>query len=542
MLPEVSIATQTFPGLQASPGGYSNTSSPSSSSTPSPPYSRKTYVHTHSGENAQNVAYEMSQGNLSDGGYESATSPYSSTNTASPMQNVDLLQDESSHSIIQGDNTFLGVGYANSPPVSVGTNPDISRVTTIYSRDNLHSEGLGIDMLDELLKSICQEGGNIDYPSQTVNNISTNNTGSLINNGDSVGGFSQSPERPDSRSNDRPFLRSLLNMPENDIPKTPITVKDFSYHTGVDSPSTDSTIGFSPKSEVYDSDGQLGGYNPITSTNRNMTGLKSNVSKGMADDIITNQDYQKMEISDVPPDISDIALNYLETLTEGQTLSDLGSDILMDTGDDSDLTKFVSSILTQPDPTPPQYAASNAATKSGHNGVNKMQTKSQFPKVVVTQSGQGRQTGSQFSVPCAPKNKQGAQSATKQSQYGFSNNSCFTSLHVDHGYHQTKATKNQFSKMRSLNTSGQNTAYNSRPPYHGQKSCRTQSKDTMSQLEKQLRGWGRDCSTQDYGGSSARNGQPKSFLEQFLTGELTKDRYIEMEKERCRIMKDVKHT
>ena len=523
------MTTQEFPNLQVSPGSYSNDSSPSGSNASSPPYSRKVYVNAHGGKNSQNIAFEPSQGNLSDGGYESATSPYSSTNTTSPIQNIELLQEESTHSVIQGDNTFLGVGYSSSPPVSI-SNPEISGTNTVYSRDTLQAEGLGIDVLDELLQSICQETGNIDYSSSIVNNIiNNNNKGHPINNTDSSGVYIQSPERPDSRSNDRPFLRSLLNMPENDIPKTPV-----SFHAGVDSPSADSNSPFSPRSDVYDSDGQHSGFSPMT-TNSNNTNVQSSASKSMLNNDTPNQDYMKMEITDVPQDISDFALNYLETLTEGQTLSDLGSDILMDTGDESDFSKFVSSILTQPDTAPPQCAASGSASKLGHVSVNKMQTKSQFPKV-VNQSGQGKQTGSLFSVPCAPKsNKQGAQSTTKQSQYGLHNNSRFTSLHVDHGYHQTKVTKNQFSKMRSPNVSGQN--FNSRPPYQGQKSCRVQSRDTMSQLEKQLRGWGRDSCTQDSCGSS-RNGQPKSFLEQFLTGELTKDRYIEMEKERCRYMKD----
>lgn len=539
VIPAVSMATQGYPNIQPSPANYSNTPSPScSSNTSSPPYSRKLYPNGQCDDSAQNIAYDTSQGNLSDGGYESATSPYSTTNTASPLQNVELLQDtESSHSIIQGDNTFLGMGYSSSPPVSVG-NPEVSRANVPFSRDPLNTDNLGMDMLDELLKSFNQDNGSMDFPFSTVGNIASSNTGPTMSTAEPMSVFSPSPERPDSRSNDRPFLRSLLNMPENDIPKTPIMVKEFSFHNSVDSPSAElSSNGFSPRSDMYDSDSQQSGYTPLN-PNRNLTNGKNIANKNIASENRDSMEgYQKMEISDVPHDISDIALNFLENLADGQTLSDLGSDILMDTGDDSDFSKFVSSILTQADTTQPQYATSNMANKSG---ITKTHSK-QFPKVVMSQSAQGKQTGSRFSVPVAPRTKLGAQSAPKQPQYNSSNNASFTSLHVDHGYHQTKGTKNQFSKMRSPNGTGPSSRVNGqmngnslRVLYQGPKTCRGQSNNTMSQLEKQLRGMGRDATTPDHG-SSVRSGQPKPFLEQLLTGELTKDKYIEMEKERREI-------
>ena len=487
----------------------------------------------------QNLAFETSQGNLSDGGYESATSPYSSTNTASPLQNMDLLHDaESSQSIIQGDNTFLGMAYSSSPPVSVG-NSDLSQSNAASSRDNLNTDGLGMDMLDELLKSFNPENGcgNMEFPLSTISNIANSNTGPLMSSPEPISVYSSSPERPDSRSNDRPFLRQLLNMPENDIPKTPVMVKEFSVHAN--SPADSAKSCFSPHSDVYDSDSQQSGYTPMNS-NRNTNNMKNNVVKGSSSGD-SMEGYSKMDMSDVPQDISDFALNFLENITDGEALSDLGSDILMDTADDSEFSKIVSSILTQTDTPQAQY--STAPNKSGTvSGNNKAQTKSQFPKVVVTQSAQGKQTGNQFCVPVAPK-KLGSQSVPKPGHFGLSNSSTVTSLHVDHGYHQTKGNKNQFLKLRSPTASpssrvnGQMSGNNSRPPYLAQRTCRGQTRETMSQLEKQLRGWGRDASTPDHG--SNRNGQPRPFLEQLLTGELTKDRYIEMERERCRYMKGV---
>ena len=545
VIPSVSIAAPPYPGLQPasnySDATVNDTPSPSgSSNTSSPPYTRKLFQHCASDENMQNLAYDASQGNMSDGGYESATSPYSSTNTASPLQNLDLLHDtESSQAIIQGDNTFLGVGYSCSPPVSVG-NSDLQASNAATSRDNLNSDGMGMDILDldELLKSFNQENlGNMDFPLSTISNIANSNTGPLMSSPEPSSVYSASPERPDSRSstNDRPFLRQLLNMPENDIPKTPITVKEFSFHAN--SPGDSIKSCFSPHSDISDSDSQQSGYATVNA-NRNTNNMKNTEVKD------ENMDgYTKMDLSDVPQDISDeLALNFLDNMTDGQVLSDLGSDILMDTGDDSDFSKFVSSILTQTDTPQTQYsiAPSKAGTLGGTN--NKTQSKSQFPKV-VTQSAHGKQTGNQFCVPVAPK-KMGAQSVSKQGHIGTSNNSTVNSLHVDHGYHQTKGNKNQFLKIRSptagpsSRVNGQMNGNISRPPYIAQRNCRLQTRETMSQLERQLRGWGRDASTPDHG-SNRNNGQPRPFLEQLLTGELTKDRYIEMERERCRYMKSV---
>ena len=542
-MPAVSMAAPAYPGLQPasnySDAAVSDIPSPSgSSNTSSPPYTRKLFRHCASDENMQNLAYDTSQGNISDGGYESATSPYSSTNTASPLQNLDLLQDaEGSQSLIQGDNTFLGVGYSCSPPVSVG-NSDLAQSNAAPSRDNLNADGIGMDMLDldELLKSFNQENicGNIEFPLSTISSIANSNTGSLMSSPEPTSVYSASPERPDSRSstNDRPFLRQLLNMPENDIPKTPIMVKEFPFHAN--SPGDSIKSCFSPHSDISDSDSQQSGYATV---NRNTNNMKSNAVKGE-----NLEGYSKMDLSDVPQDIPDeLALNFLENMTDVHDLSDLGSDILMDTGDDSDFSKFVSSILTQADIPQTQYstAPSKSGTVSGNN--NKTQSKSQFPKV-VTQSAHGKQTGNQFCVPVAPK-KLGAQSVSKQGHIGTSNNLTVNSLHVDHGYHQTKGNKNQFLKLRSptagpsSRVNGQMNGNISRPPYLAQRNCRLQTRDTMSQLEKQLRGWGRDASTPDHG--SNRNGQPRPFLEQLLTGELTKDRYIEMERERCRYMKSV---
>lgn len=540
IVPAVSMAAPAYHSLQPesnySDAAANDVPSPSgSSNTSSPPYTRKLFPHCASDENMQHLAYDASQGNVSDGGYESATSPYSSTNTASPLQNLDLLQDaESTQSLIQGDNTFLGVGYSCSPPVSVG-NSDLAQAHAAPLRDNMNADGIGMDMLDldELLKSFNPEHlcGNIEFPLSTVSTIANSNTGPLMSSPEPMSVYSPSPERPDSRSstNDRPFLRQLLNMPENDIPKTPIMVKEFSFHAN--SPGDSIKSCFSPHSDISDSDSQHSGYATV---NRNINNMKSNVMK---DENL--EGYSKMDLSDAQQDIpDDLPLNILENMTGGEELSDLGNEILMD----SDFSKIVSSILTQTDTPQTQYstAPSKSGTVSGSNN-NKTQSKSQFPKV-VTQSAHGKQTGNQFCVPVAPK-KLGAQSIPKQGHIGTSNNSTVNSLHVDHGYHQTKGNKHQFLKLRSptggpsSRVNGQMNGNISRPPYLAQRNCRLQTKDTMTQLEKQLRGWGRDASTPDYG--SNRNGQPRPFLEQLLTGELTKDRYIEMERERCRYMKSV---
>lgn len=516
------MAAQAFSSL----AGASNSHEISSGSS-SPPYTLKLYRSGPSDENGQNAVYDASQGNLSDGGYESATSPYSSTNTASPLQNVEFLQDvESSQSIIQGDNSFLGIGYSCSPPVSMG-NPEVSQSNIVSSRGNLTTDGM--DMLDELLKSINQEtgSGNTDFPLSTVSSIANTNTGPLMSTTEPMSVYSPSPERPDSRSNDRPFLRSLLNMPENDIPKTPIMMTEFSFHTN--SPAESGKSGFSPQSDTYDSDSQHSGYLQISS-GKNVNNMKQTPN---SDDSLPG--YQKMELSDVPQDINDLAINFLDDMSDDHDLSDLGSDILMDTGDDSDFSKHASSILTRTEAEQSQYA-----TGDKHGTIDKSiktQSKSSFP-TVVNQSAPGKQTGNRFSVPVAPK-KLGAQSVVKPAQQSSGNNSSFTSLHVDHGYHQTKGTKNQLSKMRSPHVAGpssrvngQMSLNNSRPPYQTQRTCRGQSRETscMSQLERQLRG----C-------SSVRNGRP-TCLEQLLTGELTEDRYIAMERERCRYMNGVNHS
>lgn len=454
----------------------------------------------------------------SDPGYESANSPYSGH--YSP-QIVSPSQVNFGSGFVQGQGCQLP---AYSPASNMSANQFETESNEVDQADKV---------LDTLLKNFTSEDNmngvlNIAAIFSTIQSLTSQTEPPLST-------FVQSPGQSDkfAPSQQAPLmapkkrteqkstsvLRNILTMPEKDLPKDlpsfglkfnkiETCSKQGSHSVNeagqpgkfsaqkVDSPSERHSIGngWGGASIVNGGDGS--GTCPVEEDCDDPLGL-----------------------SGIPDEISDFAMQYLSDVMDTQADSVISQlqncdDSFMDTSDSNILTKvFLNSLESHCTP-----SLSQTSTDDSYNSASGVVN----GNIPVSECHSPMSTDSQYG--CMTPGSNG-------SLYpGHSGNGLAGSSSHDHVYHQSvnRANSQNRSRSQKIPDSGMSGLYRQQNRNCRNNSCQTQTSEyCLSELERHLRNKRAEAS-----GESSLSTSPKPFLEQLLTGELTKDMYMKMERAR----------
>ncbi|XP_053399892.1 myb-like protein A [Mercenaria mercenaria] len=508
----------------------------------------------------QNMGPSCSSSHSEDAGYESASSPYNgsyfSPQMVSPVCSYDNGNDRgyapdlnNPRSLIQGQNCSLGVGYS---PAATMTQNNCDYIQGEHPMDVLAdtSTEFSNPALDEILRSLINQptSDNLDVNmalvyssiesltskspptvSTSVKNPAANSYEYLKPETKATNNTLPFPQRKLSeKRTDKPLLRSFLTMPKEAIPSQPpggfiqmCNKKDekaSAFAKGVNN----------PVAKQVNKSAQI--QNQTCRNNNNyrasVSGSFSECENGPVDNMDNSE---ALDFDEIP----EYALQYLvNDFTDAQAqalIADLQgegglqNDSFMDTSE-SDFTKdFVSSLESQ---------SANVSTGSESVGFSSLagsQTGSNIPFSQCKTACYSLGT----STKCNSNPQQNLNSGLNGSSMSLGNYRSGNSGH-DHVYHQS---------VNRLN--GQN-----RPRFHktpenrgmcdringGQNTCHSQtqtSEHCMSELERHLRNKLTSRAMGCSGGQSrCIMNSDKPFLQQLLTGELTNDMYMKMEKKR----------
>lgn len=482
---------------------------------------------------SQSTGASCSSSHSEDGGYESASSPYNATYFSPQMMSPTCNYDNSSdrgftsditnpQGFIQGQNCLFGGRCGPSEIVT----PSSSMMQGDNSMDILSDTNAELPnpVLDEILLSLNQAssdnlGVNMalvystmeSLTSQTPASVSTNVKSPTVNTTEYMKPVAKPISQPVSQlrniKTDSSLLRSFLTMPQEAIPR------QLCNKIGEKS-------GAVPKRGTVVGQGRMG--KQLNTSAPNSTNLNQKSSNVASSDYSSSFDNENGDIgmdgseqieADILNDIQEFALQYLNDFTDAQAqalIADLQSeggiqsDTFMDTTE-NDLTKeFVSSLENQ-----------NSSVSSGSECGNfNNQVGSSIPFTMCKNS--CYPFGTDLKCNNVPK-------SNLNKFNGNTSNCCPGNAAHDHVYHQsmnmltgpsrpTKCQKlpNNYSPFNRFNVA------------QDRMTCPNQtqtSEHCMSELERHLRN--KLCSNSD-----------TPFLQQLLTGELTNDMYMRMERER----------
>lgn len=497
---------------------------------------------------SQNIGASCSSSHSDDAGYESANSPYTASYLSPQMvspacgydNNTDrgYTQDMGHHpGLIQGQNCAFGVDYLSN---SINMSNGIQQGGQPMEDSN---EDYNNPVLDEIFRSINQPTSdnlsvNMALVFSTIESLTSQSTASVSTNVKSPGSPSLSDSSksmtagaPQSeRRTDKPLLRSFLTMPQDDIPKQPLGFLQMCKNNGQAKQNVNKVNKSFPhgmdKQNLMDSSAQKTN-NTNLMCNNSMTS-ENPVANSVPDNgnvQSENMDSEQLDLSGFPDEFQDFALqNLVNDITDAQAqalIADLQSDgggTLMDT---SEFLDSLDDIGTNGINGNANFTSANNCVSSNipfsqckisqksTSGVNKCNV------VPLQHSDSGFSAGPVHLTNCRPSN----------------------SAH-DHVYFQSMNRLNGQSRPKFNNKAPGNRSNlsNSRPNgRHVPGVCHSQTQTSdhcKSELERHLRNRlksrGQNCGDSH----NVFSNEEKPFLQQLLTGELTNDMYIMMEKRR----------
>lgn len=473
----------------------------------------------------------------SDLGYESANSPYSG---------------HYSPQIVSPGQSNFGSGYAQGQgcqaTAAFGSNPNMARSTFQNERSEVDQAD---KVLDTLLKNFTSDDNmngdlNIAAIFSTIQSLTSQTDSPLSTFVQSPGQSnkfmptqqvsSRAPQkRPEQKSNS--VLRNILTMPEKDLPKDLPTFglkfnnnsKDSSKqgsHSGSQACSGQQINFSAQKASACEAEKNAWGEASL----RDTAGASLRDGAGAsACPQQSDNDVDPLGLPLIPDDISDFAMQYLDEVMDSQAESVMNQlqsvdDTFMDTSDSDVLTKVLINSLESHCSPSISPAVENETFNSVSAGINGNIPVSECHSPMSTDSNYGcstpRSNGSYFP---------GHTAAPSDNLAGGSSH--------DHVYHQSlnRANGQHRSRSQKIPENGMTGCY--RQIRNGRtissNSCQTQTSEyCLSELERHLRNKRGENSGGNSSGESSLSTSPKPFLEQLLTGELTKDMYIKMERER----------
>jgi hypothetical protein len=505
----------------------------------------------------QTMGASCSSSHSDDAGYESASSPYNgsyfSPQMVSPVCSYNNGSDpgytpdiNNRNGLIHGQNCSLGVGYGQA--VSFNQAGDmLQREQPMDVLPDSNTE-FSYPVLDEILQSLNQTTtDNLDVnmalvyssieslTSKTPSSIATSVMNPVetkfhqvkpVTKTRSAVPFQQKKQL--EKRTDKPLLRSFLTMPKESIPSQPLGGFIQMRNKKEENLSSFAKEGNGPVAKQGNTSAQTQNNQIPTCRNNinrcNGDGSISDCANGQMD----NNDNEALDFDEIP----EYALQYLvNDFTDAQAqalIADLQgegglqNDSFMDTSE-SDFTKdFVSSLENQ-------SMMANVSTEStGFNSFTGSQVCSNIPN-------------SQCKTQCYSFGNSTKCNSTQQhnlnsrSSGASTGNYCEVSSGHDHVYHQSMSRLNGQNRQRfhklPENRGGCNKLSS------GQNTCHSQtqtSEHCMSELERHLRN--KKLTSRDMTLNRVQNvcimNSEKPFLQQLLTGELTNDMYMKMERSR----------
>ena len=456
----------------------------------------------------------------SDPGYESANSPYSG---------------HFSPQLVSPGQANFGNGFANGQRCQLPAfSPSPNLATNQFESENNEVDQAD-QVLDTLLKNFSSEdamNGELNMAAifSTIQSLTSQNeppVSTFVHSPGQNNKFSPSRQGPLMASQKRTeqksssVLRNILTMPEKDLPKDlPTFGIQFNNNSKSCSKQGSHSVNQGPCGQGKISAQKL--ESPpcdVPSTVNGWAGVCSGIDKDTCLHIDNSDDL--LSLSGIPDEISDFAIQYLDTVLDAQAdsvISQLqnGDDSFMDTSDSDVLTKvLINSLESHCSPSLTQTLEDdNYRDGSGVLEGN----------IPISQCHSPMSTDSQYS--CMTPNGDASffpnGSPTNTGSAGSSSH--------DHVYHQSVNSANLQNRSRSqtIPDNGLAGLYRQQNRNCRNSSCQTQTSEyCLSELERHLRNKRAEMS-----GESSLSTSPKPFLEQLLTGELTKDMYMKMERDR----------
>lgn len=528
---------------------------------PSPLCLQRSGEHYINGMVDQNMGASCSSSHSDDAGYESASSPYNgsyfSPQMVSPVCSYDSGSDRNGYTpdinnrngLIQGQNCSLGVGYGQA----VTLNQNSAMMQGEHAMDVLadSSTEFSNPVLDEILQSLNQTtSDNLDVnmalvyssieslTSKTPSSVATSAMSPGANNFQQVKQIAKTrnsmvpfqQKKQMEKRTDKPLLRSFLTMPKEAIPSQPPGGFIQMHNKKDEKLSSFAKGGSGPVSKQGSTSAQI--HNNPNLTCRNNANRVSGVGSfpECANGQIENNDNEALDFDEIP----EYALQYLvNDFTDAQAqalIADLQgegglqNDSFMDTSE-SDFTKeFVSSLENQ------TMMANSSSINGGYNSFTGPQVCSNIPY------SQCKTQCSSFgtSTKCNSTQQHNLNSRLNESNTSAGNYSGVSSGH-DHLYHQSVSRLNGHNRQR-FHKSPENRGVCNKLS-NGQNTCHSQtqtSEHCMSELERHLRN--KKLTSREVNFNGVQNAcimnSEKPFLQQLLTGELTNDMYMRMERSR----------
>ena len=486
-------------------------------------------------DNSFSIFPESCQSNYShsdDGGYESASSPSSSHRSpqvVSPysadmgseraytemMSECEVaLRTDGNSAIIK--NCDFGVGY----PFDYEQMSSTEVFTEQKSSDMQDAENI----LDELLQSFNQPTSNLDdniaVVFSTIESLTQQScqtfssmvkSPNIVSEGKQVLG-SIGSVKDNNQKSDKSVLRHILTIPEDKIPKQPVSLVQSPSNCSMFANQTPSTCRENKRCVSMRNTSNKPPF-PIKKSGERL--IDSMIQKSLVDKSTERElsgqknlchDQTRAQNEPLPDDISDFALQYMEAMMNSESeaslseYTELSPDFLMDTSDNSDLTKEFST---------------GTEHQCGSNFSNSQPKFRSMNGNALYQYSNGH-------------NKTLKENNTKlmQQRYSLSSYGNEPMSSHDHGYVQ----KNSRSQRPSNSMKMCNNNVGCRPVSSSNTQSQT-SNQPISELEKHLRAVDQANSMAATVGKNPCG--ESSLLQQLLTGELSKDRYIQMEKDRC---------
>lgn len=456
-------------------------------------------------------------------GYESGNSPYSahySPQIVSPGQG----------------NFGSGFGQGQLPVYS----PNPSLASNQFNNDNSDVEQAD-KVLDTLLKNFTSEDSlngdyNIAAIFSTIQNLTSQTETPVSTYVQSPGLSSKftptqaspsmaSQKRTEQKSNS--VLRNILTMPEKDLPNN--------------LPSLG--LGFSNISKTCSKQGSHSSNQVCSGSQNKLSAQKLESCDGQSGDNVwggaglgneagastcplpDNGDVDSLGLG-IPDEISDFAMQYLNDVMDSQADSVIAQlqddDTFMDTSDSDVLTKVLLNTLES-------HCTPSLAQTVGNDSYNSASgvLDGNISKGECYSPTSPMSTDSQYNC-MSPING----GVFLSGQSAAASNSIAGGSSHDHVYHQSvnRANSQNRSRSQKIPDNGMSNCFRQNRNCRNN-SCQTQTSEyCLSELERHLRnkreGQGHAA------GESLLSTSPKPFLEQLLTGTLTKDMYMKMERER----------
>ncbi|KAL4238417.1 response to hypoxia [Mactra antiquata] len=512
---------------------------------------------------SQTMGASCSSSHSDDAGYESANSPYTasylSPQTVSPACSYDssdrgYTPDITNHSVLnqgQGQTCSYGGGFMMD---TINVNDGL--LAGHQPMDDSNSD-YSNPVLDEIFKSMNQPNSdnlsvNMALVFSTIESLTSPSPLSVSTKVKSPGSPSTSNGSKSSsasvsqseRRTDKPLLRSFLTMPQDDIPKQPLGFLQMCKNNGQGKKSVNKNNQPIP----FGMDKQM---NASAQKTQNMNQMCSNMSvpRATVSNTVPNNsssgysetiDSEQLDLTAFPDEFQDFALqNLVNDITDAQAQA-LIADLQNEVGDTlMDTSEYFDTL---------DDTCTNTNTASGNlhnfpsNGVGSVSSSCVSSTIPFSQC-----KTSMNSTTSTDRNKCPTTNTIPQMKHSdpcFSNGPIYPvnsrpskSAH-DHVYHQSLSRLNGQSRQKFNNKSPENRAQFANNRLNGRqipKMCQSQSQTSdhcKSELERHLRNRLKSRGQNCFGSHTMYNNDDKPFLQQLLTGELTNDMYIMMEKRR----------